>query len=102
MYKVLHHFHDLTDGVQTKAGTVYHFYEPGDIYPRKGLDVSPGRVAMLASADNAQGIPLIELVAETEKPDQDSFQEEEQKPAGLPEKEPEKPKRLKRTKKETS
>lgn len=100
MYRVLHHFHDLTDSVQTKSGIIYHSYEAGDIYPRHGLDVSPERVAMLSSADNAQGIPLIELIAETEKPDSASTENPEHDEA--PEMKPEQPRRSRRAKKETT
>lgn len=53
---VLHRFADLQDGK--------HIYEAGDNYPRPGLDVTPERLAELASSDNRTGKPLIKA-AET-------------------------------------
>jgi hypothetical protein len=57
MYKVLHLFADLTDK--------NHVYNPGDVYPRKGIDVSDERIAELSGSNNKQGIPLIEKMPET-------------------------------------
>lgn len=66
MYKVIKKFHDLQDGKKTKGGTIYHEYNVGDIFPRKGMDVSKERIQELAGNDNKQGVPLIELVEEEE------------------------------------
>ena len=55
MYKVIKFFVDLQDNNQP--------YNIGDTYPRKGLNVSEERLAELASDNNKQGVPLIELIA---------------------------------------
>lgn len=64
MYKAIKRFHDLQDAAKTKSGIVYHEYNVGDIFPRKGMDVSEERIQELAGNDNKQGMPLIELVEE--------------------------------------
>lgn len=64
MYKVIKKFHDLQDARKTKNGTVYHEYNVGDAFPRKGMDVSEERLKELAGKENKQGTPLIELVEE--------------------------------------
>lgn len=64
MYKVIKKFHDLQDATKTKNGIIYHEYNVGDIFPRKGMDVSEERIQELAGNDNKQGVPLIELVEE--------------------------------------
>lgn len=64
MYKVIKKFHDLQDATKTKNGMIYHEYNVGDIFPRKGMDVSEERIQELAGNDNKQGVPLIELVEE--------------------------------------
>lgn len=68
MYKVIKKFHDLQDVTKTKNGVVYHEYNVGDEFPRKGLDVSEERLKELAGSDNKQGVPLIELVEEKSVP----------------------------------
>ncbi len=64
MYKVIHYFTDLHDGE--------HAYNVGDVFPRDGVSVTADRIAALASCNNLQKKPLIELVEEsveeTEKP----------------------------------
>lgn len=55
MYKVIKHFCDLQDK--------NYSYNEGDVFPRKGLEVSEERLAELAGSDNKQGRPLIELVS---------------------------------------
>ena len=50
-YKVLKYFTDLQDKD--------HPYEAGDVFPRKGLEVTPERLAELAGSDNKRGEPLI-------------------------------------------
>lgn len=64
MYKVIKKFHDLQDATKTKNGMVYHEYNVGDEFPRKGMDVSEERLEELAGKENKQGVPLIELVEE--------------------------------------
>ena len=64
MYKVINKFHDLQDARKTKNGTVYHEYNVGDEFPRKGHEVSEERLDELAGKENKQGVPLIELVEE--------------------------------------
>lgn len=66
MYKVIKRFHDLQDVTQTKSGDMYHEYKAGDVFPRKGKEVSEERLAELAGSGNRQGVPLIELVEEPE------------------------------------
>lgn len=62
MYKVLKMFDDLLDPVKaTKAGVVYHRYEAGDIYPRKGYNPPASRILELGTTQNRLGAPLIEL-----------------------------------------
>lgn len=67
MYKVIRGFHDLQDATKTKNGNVYREYKVGDIFPRKGLEVSEERLKELAGSENKQGMPLIELVEERSK-----------------------------------
>lgn len=64
MYKVIKHFHDLQDVMKTKNGEIYHEYNVGDEFPRKGLKVSDERLKELAGKDNKQGTPLIVEVKE--------------------------------------
>ena len=56
MYKVIKFFTDLQDNE--------HPYNVGDVFPRKGKEVTADRIAELASAKNKQGVPLIEEVEE--------------------------------------
>lgn len=69
MYKVVQSFHDLQDFTTTKNGTVYHAYDVGDTYPRRGYDPSEERIKELSGKDNIRGVPLIELAGEQEKPE---------------------------------
>ena len=64
MYKVIKRFHDLQDSRKTKTGVIYHEYNVGDVFPRKGMNASDDRIQELAGKDNKQGVPLIELVEE--------------------------------------
>ena len=75
MYKVTRFFHDLQDYTTTKNGTVYHAYDVGDTYPRRGYEPSEERIKELSGKDNIRGVTLIELVEEQEKP-----VEEQEKP----------------------
>lgn len=56
MYKVIVRFCDLQDG--------NHVYQPGDEYPRAGLQVEAERIQELASDRNRRKTPLIKEVAE--------------------------------------
>lgn len=69
MYKVIQFFHDLQDYTTTKNGTVYHAYNVGETYPRRGYEPSEDRIKELSGKDNIRGVPLIELVGEQEKPE---------------------------------
>ena len=60
-YVVVKGFLDLQDYEPTKDGPVYHEYSIGDMYPRKGVDPSPERIAELAGPNNKIGVPLIEF-----------------------------------------
>jgi hypothetical protein len=62
MYKVIKAFDDLQDFITVKGGRIYHHYSVGDEFPRTGTKASDERIAELASAYNAQGVPLIEEV----------------------------------------
>lgn len=55
-YKVIHYFEDLQDS--------RHPYKVGDIFPRRGVEVSEIRIKELAGRYNRQGKPLIELIKE--------------------------------------
>lgn len=59
MYKVIKHFADLQDN--------NHPYNVGDVYPRKGVNVSPERIAELSGSNNKQGVALIEEVKKASK-----------------------------------
>lgn len=59
MYKVVKHFTDLQDN--------NHPYNVGDVYPRKGVDVAPERIAELSGKNNKQGVALIEEVKKASK-----------------------------------
>lgn len=63
-YEVIKPFHDLQDGKNTKGGAIFHFYDVGDVYPRKGGPTpSSFRVDELSSSQNAQGTPLIRPIS---------------------------------------
>ena len=66
MYRVIKAFADLQDVKKTKSGDLYHEYEIGDEYPRKGLKPSEERIAELSGSNNLQKTPLIELSEEEE------------------------------------
>ena len=61
---MIKHFHDLQDATKTKNGEIYHEYNVGDEYPRKGFKVSDERLKELAGKENKQGTPLIVEVKE--------------------------------------
>lgn len=54
MYKVIAFFTDLHDKE--------HPYNVGDTFPRKGITVTPERLAELSGSNNKQGKPLIKEV----------------------------------------
>lgn len=56
MYKVIVRFCDLRDG--------NHVYQPGDEYPRAGLQVEAERIQELACNRNRRKTPLIKEVTE--------------------------------------
>ena len=58
-YKVIAYFEDLQDNSFA--------YDVGDEYPRKGLEVTKGRIKELATNQNRRKIPLIKK-AEEKKP----------------------------------
>ena len=59
MYRVVKTFADLQDGKR--------LYQPGDTFPRPGLEVTATRLAALASSDNAAHMVLIEAVEQPER-----------------------------------
>lgn len=79
-YRVIRFFTDLQDNDFR--------YEVGDMFPRRGLEVSTDRIQELASRENKQGIPLIsstpeyetdaEVPAEETVDDEDEVNEEEE------------------------
>ena len=56
MYKVIVGFRDLRDG--------NHVYQPGDEFPRAGLQVDAERLKELSSDKNRRKTPLIKEVTE--------------------------------------
>ena len=70
MYKVIHPFRDLED-----KG---HQYEPGDIFPRQGVNVETARIAVLENARNNIGRPLIKR-EEAEKRGKDDQRDKDQR-----------------------
>ena len=75
MYKVIKAFHDLNDSKLTKAGTIFHFYDVDDTYPRQGLKPSEERIEELSGSNNAQGQPLIIRKEAAGATDQDNDQD---------------------------
>lgn len=51
MYSVIHMFRDLADNG--------HIYQPGDNFPRAGIEVSAERLLQLSTCNNLRGKPLI-------------------------------------------
>lgn len=61
MFRVIYPFNDLTDYIAVKDGRIYHRYEVGDEFPRKGQPMpSEARIYELSTGFNALGHPLIE------------------------------------------
>lgn len=84
-YKVIRFFHDLQDTVNTKCGKIYHAYNVGDTYPRKGYKPSEDRIAELAGKDNKQGVPLIQIIEES--PEENNATETDNESAVTPQSE---------------
>lgn len=61
MYKAIKFFTDLHDD--------NYPYNVGDTFPRDGVSVSTGRLDELAGSNNKQGVPLIEYIDESKKPE---------------------------------
>ena len=61
MYKVIKFFTDLHDN--------NYPYNVGDTFPRAGVSVSTGRLDELAGSNNKQGVPLIEYIDGSKKPE---------------------------------
>ena len=78
MYKVIKLFADLKDGG--------HIYNPGDVYPRRDVEVSAERIEELSGSENKRGEPLIELI-----PEESTEGTNEELPEELPEDAPEAP-----------
>ena len=72
MYKVIKYFTDLQDD--------NHAYNPGDVFPRDGVEVSEARIKELSSDKNKRKMPLIEEVKE-DTPAQKEQPEVESTPA---------------------
>ena len=60
-YRVIEFFTDLQDGE--------HAYNPGDEFPRKGVEVSAERIAELSGTHNKQGKALIVQAKAVEEED---------------------------------
>lgn len=58
MYEVIHYFTDLQDNEFP--------YNPGDVFPREGVEVSEERLAELSGSNNKQHKPLIKKVEEAD------------------------------------
>lgn len=95
MFKVVAHFKDAQDN--------RHEYNPGDTFPRAGLEVSEERLKELSTDKNGRGKPLIASVAgETIPKPRKEPEKDFMNPPEVPEeftaeiKEPAKPKRSRR------
>ena len=87
MYKVIKHFVDLQDN--------NYRFNVGDEFPRKGAEVTLGRIDELAGNYNKQGVPLIEKEPPDSTKEEPKQEEETTEEEPEPEKETtkEKPKR---------
>ena len=65
MYKVIEHFTDLQDD--------RYEYNPGDEYPRVGLEVSPARIEELSTDKNRRHRPMIKPIEEPESKIREDF-----------------------------
>ena len=85
MYVVIRPWVDLQDWKIVDGIKSYHRYNPGDVYPRDGLNPTPERIHALSTSENLQHTPLIAI---PEPPEPEPVKEE---PAKSPTRE--KPKR---------
>lgn len=58
MYKAIVRFTDLQDGGFK--------YNPGDLFPREGLEVTPERIKELSTKANRRGVPVIKKLTKKE------------------------------------
>ena len=72
MYEVIHYFTDLQDNEFP--------YNPGDVFPREGVEVSEERLAELSGSNNKQHKPLIKKVEEAD----DNTVDEQYEPLPFP------------------
>lgn len=75
MYEVIKGFFDLQDAFKTKDGIEYHWYTPGDEYPREGYETNASRIAELSGEFNKMGTPLIKKVGEPEEAKEEAEEE---------------------------
>lgn len=75
MYEVIHYFTDLQDNEFP--------YNPGDVFPREGMEVSEERLAELSGSNNKQHKPLIKKVEGTA----DDAADEQYEPLPFPDEE---------------
>lgn len=68
-YRVLTYFTDKEDREYP--------YNEGDLYPRDGLDVDPGRIMELSTSANIRGIKLIEEIGTKQTAYSDERNEDE-------------------------
>lgn len=73
MYKALTSFTDLQDA--------NYRYQAGDIFPRKGLKVSEGRIKELLTDQNRRHQPMIEEIEKPKKEEVKEVKEEKSAPA---------------------
>ena len=90
MYKSIVKWRDLDDG---------HLYQPGEVFPHDGRDVSDGRISELSSAQNKAGFALIKAVADSNAETPIKEPKAAEKPVETSENEPVKAKRTVRKKK---
>lgn len=72
MYEVIRFFTDLQDNGYP--------YNPGDIFPREGMEASEERIAELSGSNNRQHKPLIKKVEEAA----DDIEDEQYEPLPFP------------------
>lgn len=59
MYEVIRFFTDLQDNEYP--------YNPGDIFPREGMEVTKERIAELSGSENKQCTPLIKKITDDDE-----------------------------------
>lgn len=76
MFRVIYPFSDLTDYIAVKDGRIYHRYEVGDEFPRKGQPMpSEARIYELSTGFNALRRPLIESTLQIPEMEPENTQE---------------------------